>query len=138
MLGRVIICGLEPNAVKVARSVPRGERFERVGPTRYMYTVGLDKLKPFLILFSQFQNMHAGAASTALRKNHSKKVVSDSEGINNSDKTAGNNRIKQILFGSLLGDGRLEMSPRSINARFGFTQSSPPPPRALLSLLAQA
>ena len=28
--------------MKVARSVPRGERFERVGPTRYMYTVGLD------------------------------------------------------------------------------------------------
>lgn len=37
-----MICGLEPNAVKVARSVPRGERLERVGPTRYMYTVGLD------------------------------------------------------------------------------------------------
>lgn len=46
-----------------------------------------------------------------------------SEGINNSDRTAENNRIKEILFGSLLGDGRLEMSPRSINARFGFTQS---------------
>lgn len=32
--------------------------------------------------------------------------------------------IKQIIFGSLLGDGKLEMSnSRSTNARFGFTQS---------------
>jgi len=30
--------------------------------------------------------------------------------------------VKEILFGSLLGDGRLEMPPRGINARFGFTQ----------------
>lgn len=33
------------------------------------------------------------------------------------------NHTAEILFGSLLGDGQLEMSPRSINARFGFTQS---------------
>lgn len=34
-----------------------------------------------------------------------------------------NNNIKEILFGSLLGDGKLEMAPRAINARFGFIQS---------------
>ena len=33
------------------------------------------------------------------------------------------NYINQILFGCLLGDGRLEMAPRAINARFGFIQS---------------
>lgn len=33
------------------------------------------------------------------------------------------NRIKEILFGSLLGDGRLEMPPRGINARFGLVLS---------------
>lgn len=35
----------------------------------------------------------------------------------------GNDNIKEILFGSLLGDGKLEMAPRAINARFGFIQS---------------
>jgi hypothetical protein len=46
-----------------------------------------------------------------------------SEGINSDRTPENNNRIKEILFGSLLGDGRLEMPPRGINARFGFTQS---------------
>lgn len=31
--------------------------------------------------------------------------------------------IKQILFGSILGDGKLELPPRGLNARFGFIQS---------------
>jgi hypothetical protein len=35
----------------------------------------------------------------------------------------GNENIKEILFGSLLGDGKLETAPRAINARFGFIQS---------------
>jgi len=34
-----------------------------------------------------------------------------------------NQEVKEILFGSLLGDGKLEVPPRGINARFGFTQS---------------
>ena len=33
------------------------------------------------------------------------------------------NEVKEILFGSLLGDGNLELPPRGLNARFGFTQS---------------
>ena len=33
------------------------------------------------------------------------------------------NYIKQILFSSILGDGKLELPPRGINARFGFTQA---------------
>jgi|SRR5882724_506806 len=33
-----------------------------------------------------------------------------------------NNKITEILFGSLLGDGKLEMGPRAINPRFGFIQ----------------
>jgi len=28
--------------------------------------------------------------------------------------------VKEISFGSLLEDGSLEMSPRGLNARFGF------------------
>src|SRR5690606_15967852 len=31
--------------------------------------------------------------------------------------------IKQVIFGSLLGDGKLEFQPRAKNARFGFIQS---------------
>ena len=34
-----------------------------------------------------------------------------------------NEEIKQIIFGSLLGDGKLELSAKSKNARFGFIQS---------------
>ena len=33
------------------------------------------------------------------------------------------NEVKEILFGSLLGDGKLELPPRGLNARSGFTQS---------------
>jgi len=33
------------------------------------------------------------------------------------------NEIKQIIFGSLLGDGKLELAPRAVNARFGFIQA---------------
>jgi hypothetical protein len=29
---------------------------------------------------------------------------------------------KEIIFGSILGKGKLELPPRGINARFGFTQ----------------
>lgn len=33
------------------------------------------------------------------------------------------NEVKEIIFGSLLGDAKLELPPRGLNARFGFTQS---------------
>lgn len=68
-----------------------------------MFSVGLDKLS-FFILYSQ-QNC------IILRSGFSTLVNIES-----------NNNIKKILFGSLLGDGKLDKSPRSINARFGFTQ----------------
>ncbi len=35
-----------------------------------------------------------------------------------------NFELKQVIFGSLLGDGSLELSPRSVNPRFTFCQSS--------------
>jgi hypothetical protein len=34
-----------------------------------------------------------------------------------------NEEIKQIIFGSILGDGKLELPLRGLNARFGFIQS---------------
>lgn len=32
--------------------------------------------------------------------------------------------LQEIIFGSLLGDGKLELAARSVNARFGFIQST--------------
>lgn len=75
-----------------------------------MYTVGLDKQWLFFTLFSQL-----GIYCVAKRLG----VANFSSKGNGSDL----DRTKEILFGSLLGDGKLELSPRSINARFGFTQS---------------
>jgi hypothetical protein len=34
-----------------------------------------------------------------------------------------NEEIKQIIFGSLSGEAKLELAPRGLNARFGFIQS---------------
>lgn len=78
-----------------------------------MYTVGLDKLKSNLILYSQNGSIT------------DKSEISISEVTNSHEKgTIGDmNRIKEILFGSVLGDGQLELPPRGVNARFGFTQA---------------
>ena len=64
-----------------------------------MFTVGLDEFS-CLILYSQFASI---------------------ETINNKNFIF--NEVKEIIFGSLLGDGKLELPPRGKNARFGFTQS---------------
>jgi len=69
-----------------------------------MYTVGLDAQWLFFTLFSQLSIYRVAKFST-------------------KGKGSDLDRTKVILFGSLLGDGKLELSPRSINARFGFTQS---------------
>ena len=69
----------------------------------HMFTVGLDEFS-CLILYSQFASI---------------------ETINNKNFIS--NEVKEIIFGSLLGDAKLELPPtpggRGLNARFGFTQS---------------
>jgi hypothetical protein len=79
-----------------------------------MYTVGLDK-KSYLILYSQNGSIT------------DKSEIEISEVTNSHEKgTIGDmNRIKEIIFGSVLGDGQLELPPRGVNARFGFTQACP-------------
>jgi len=42
---------------------------------------------------------------------------------NKNKSKSGEEEVKEIIFGSLLGDAKIEMPPRGINARFGFTQS---------------
>lgn len=74
-----------------------------------MYTVGLDKIRG-LILYSQLS-----VTKTEISVDIKSKVGS------NIPVTSGN--IKEIIFGCLLGDGKLEMPPRGVNARFGFTQA---------------
>jgi len=72
-----------------------------------MFSVGLDEFCN-LILYSQL--------IAANLKMANKPFISTSK----NQKTA---EDKEILFGSLLGDGSLEMPPRGLNARFGFVQS---------------
>lgn len=68
-----------------------------------MFAVGLDEFE-ILILYSQL-------IATKIENN----------------KPFSSNEVKEIIFGSLLGDGKLELPPsregRGLNARFGFTQS---------------
>ena len=61
-----------------------------------MFTVGLDEMNS-LILYSQLVILDE---------------VKDSKNLE-----------MEIILGSMLGDGKLEMSPRSLNARFGLIQS---------------
>lgn len=74
----------------------------------HMYSVGLDELMLFLFFFSKYEYIakRSGIATFT------------SEGTTESI-----DRTREILFGSILGDGKLELPPRGINARFGFTQA---------------
>jgi hypothetical protein len=65
-----------------------------------MFSVGLDEFCN-LILYSQV---------IVAKIEDNKPLISD--------------KAKNIIFGSLLGDAKLELPPRGLNARFGFTQSA--------------
>lgn len=67
--------------------------------SHHMFAVGLDEFCN-LILYSQL-------IGVKIEKN----------------KPFFSNEVKEVLFGSLLGDGKIELPPRGLNARFGFTQS---------------
>jgi LAGLIDADG DNA endonuclease family len=67
-----------------------------------MFSVGLDEFEN-LILYSQF------IGAKLENKENNQPFIST--------------QIKEIIFGSLLGDGKLELPPKGLNARFGFTQS---------------
>jgi hypothetical protein len=64
-----------------------------------MFSVGLDEFEN-LILYSQIIAAKLGNNQSFISK-----------------------EVKEIIFGSLLGDAKLELPPRGINARLGFTQS---------------
>ena len=72
-----------------------------------MYTVGLDK-REGLILYSQLNVA---------------KIETINQGKTDNKTSFSADETNEIIFGCLLGDGKLEMPPRGVNARFGFTQS---------------
>ena len=77
--------------------------------SHHMFSVGLDEFES-LILYSQLiapLQSFKGGQKAKIDKN--KPFIS--------------NEVKEIIFGSLLGEAQIEMPPRGLNARFGFTQS---------------
>ena len=78
-----------------------------------MFTVGLDEMKS-LILYSQL-NINKVEESKKVRKG--KSTLEEPIGYMNLG------RAIEVIYGSLLGDGQLEMPPRGVNARFGLIQS---------------
>lgn len=71
-----------------------------------MFSVGLDKLLIFIFYSQRKCNNKQLGFSTLVSKNNNK-------------------YLKEVLFGSLLGDGKAELCPRAKNARFGFIQGEP-------------
>ena len=89
--------------------------------SHHMYSVGLDDLFPYF-LNTKLYNLNAGKevyvftllCSSSINFLLWKRQYSTNFSIN---------ELKEIIFGSLLGDAKLELLPRGTNARFGFTQS---------------
>jgi hypothetical protein len=72
-----------------------------------MFSVGLDEFET-LILYSQL-------IIPLLLQRQQAKIENNKPFISNE--------VKEIIFGSLLGVAKIELPPRGLNARFGFTQS---------------
>ena len=74
----------------------------------HLFTVGMDKIK-IIITSCLFFGLHSFFSYST--SNSTSPSLPDYE-------------FQQTIFGSLLGDGSLELSPRSINPRFIFCQSA--------------
>ena len=108
-----------------------------------MYTVGLDELISLILYIYIMTSFYA---KKIIQKSLLKYTVGitpvDSEteidkyNSVNSQEKSDDTSVKEIIFGSLLGDGKLELPPRGINARFGFTQAESQK-SYFLSVLAQ-
>ena len=96
-----------------------------------MYTVGLDKLDSLILYFQQSpeeDSLTSQESNRERRRRAKKSVAPYGEGVSSGLACVGkvlgfSSETKEIIFGSLLGDGKLEMAPRSKNARFGFIQA---------------
>lgn len=102
-----------------------------------MFSVGLDALNLnifyYFIQFNDYLSWTSFASINALNilpiisSSASSEAEVETEGADQGNKTEemsySNEEIKQIIFGSLLGDAKLELPARGKNARFGFIQS---------------
>jgi len=80
-----------------------------------MFSVGLDEFES-LILYSQLIAAKIVNNKPFISRFHLTSLAPE-------PKDNGEEVVKEIIFGSLLGDAKIEMPPRGLNARFGFTQS---------------
>ena len=83
--------------------------------SHHMFTVGLDALLINVDFFYKNYMDYFSLISLAFIKYSNILLFIPKKGYNYS-----NEDIKQIIFGSLLGDGKLELPSRGLNARFGF------------------
>lgn len=86
-----------------------------------MFSVGLDEFEN-LILYSQLIAAKIDKNKPLISRFHLHLPCRKSSTLAPEQKD-NRNEVKEIIFGSLLGDAQLEMHPRGLNARFGFTQS---------------
>jgi hypothetical protein len=79
-----------------------------------MFSVGLDEFL-FFILYSQDCLTLSYIINIGKEYMCSEPSIVLQTGIINLVSIKSNSKFKEILFGSLLGDGKLEMAPRAIN-----------------------
>jgi hypothetical protein len=84
--------------------------------SHHMFTVGMDVLTLIInlsyLFYIPFENVNSANIFLLMLSIPIKPEIAE------------DNNIKEILFGSLLGDGSLELPARGKNARFIFSQSN--------------
>lgn len=88
-----------------------------------MFSVGLDALLININLYPFFIHSIDDSSLIGLVTTNFCNILPFNQGRGAKIFKFTNEEIKQIIFGSLLGDGKLELGKRSLNARFGFIQS---------------
>lgn len=90
--------------------------------SHHMFSVGLDALNiTNFYYFIQYNDYSSWTFCASINTLNILPIVSSSTKTKNFNYS--NEEIKQIIFGSLLGDAKLELAARGKNARFGFIQS---------------
>lgn len=88
-----------------------------------MFSVGLDALLINADFSSFFYNVD-DYSLISLNSINYLNIIPFIRGSTKKVRSYSSEEINQIVFGSILGDGKLELAKRSLNARFGFIQST--------------
>ena len=91
--------------------------------SHHMFSVGLDALLININLYPFFIHSIDDSSLIGLVTTNFCNILPFNQGRGAKNFKFTSEEIKQIIFGSLLGDGKLELGKRSLNARFGFIQS---------------